>query len=170
MLHQPIRTLVFPSMLLIGIATPTVLYHATQAVHLPSFSGHDFKERTLSRPHDDFIFEFDHIVGELMKTLDELAVSDNTLVIVTGNNALVVTGVAHIRRDHNHDPVRQLRGVKRNNREGRHCHRVPVVVRWRVKIEPGSTSIQIAPQSFAASLLRCEESGNSMRPVDISDS
>lgn len=120
---------------------PFFLYHATQAVHLPSFPGQDFKGKTQSGPHGDFIFEFDHIVGELMKTLDELGVADNTMVIMTSDNGPEVTAVAHMRRDHNHDPARPWRGVKRDNWEG--GHRVPFIVRWPGKIQPGSTSNQI---------------------------
>ena len=37
---------------------PFFLYHATQAVHVPSFPGQDFKGKTSSGPHGDFIFEF----------------------------------------------------------------------------------------------------------------
>ncbi len=120
---------------------PFFLYHATQAVHLPSFPGRDFKGKTQSGPHGDFIFEFDHIVGELMKTLDELGVADNTVVIVTSDNGPEVTSVVHMRNDYNHDPARPWRGVKRDNWEG--GHRVPFIVRWPDKVAQGSTSDQI---------------------------
>jgi hypothetical protein len=43
---------------------PFFLFHATQAVHLPSFPGKEFQGKTKSGPHGDFIFEFDHIVPE----------------------------------------------------------------------------------------------------------
>ena len=76
-----------------------------------------------------------------MKTLDELGVSDNTLVIVTSDNGPEVTAVAHMRRNHNHDPSRPWRGVKRDNWEG--GHRVPFIVRWPGHVAPGSTSDQI---------------------------
>ena len=119
---------------------PFFLYHATQAVHLPSFPGRNFKGKTQSGPHGDFIFEFDHIVGELMKTLDELGIADNTLVIVTSDNGPEVTSVVHMRHDHNHDPARPWRGVKRDNWEG--GHRVPLIVRWPDKVAPNSTTKQ----------------------------
>ncbi len=120
---------------------PFFLYHATQAVHLPSFPGRNFKGKTQAGPHGDFIFEFDHIVGELMKTLDELGVADNTLLIVTSDNGPEVTSVVHMRHDHNHDPARPWRGVKRDNWEG--GHRVPFIVRWPDKVAPNSTTKQI---------------------------
>lgn len=52
---------------------PFFLYHAMQAVHLPSFAAAEFKNKTHIGPHGDFIFELDHIVGELMNHLDRLA-------------------------------------------------------------------------------------------------
>ena len=120
---------------------PFFLFHATQAVHLPSFPGNAFKGKSKSGPHGDFIFEFDHIVGELMKTLNELGVADSTLVIITSDNGPEVSTVYHMRRDHKHDGARPWRGVKRDNWEG--GHRVPFLVRWPGKVAPGSTSAQI---------------------------
>ena len=35
---------------------PFFLFHSTQAVHLPSFAGVDFREKTSAGPHGDFIF------------------------------------------------------------------------------------------------------------------
>ncbi len=120
---------------------PFFLYHAAQAVHLPSFPGKDFRGKTQSGPHGDFIFEFDYVVGELMKTLEELGVADNTLVIVTSDNGPEVTSVVRMRRDHKHDGARPWRGVKRDNWEG--GHRVPFIVRWPGNVATGSTSAQI---------------------------
>ncbi len=65
---------------------PFFLYHATQAVHLPSFPGKDFRGKTKAGPHGDLIFEFDWIVGELTKELDKHGLADNTLVIISSDN------------------------------------------------------------------------------------
>lgn len=120
---------------------PFFLYHATQAVHLPSFPGAEFKGKTQLGPHGDFIFQFDHIVGELMNTLRELAVDNNTLVIVTSDNGPEVTTVNHMRKDYQHDGARPWRGMKRDNWEG--GHRVPFIVRWPGKVAVGTTTDQI---------------------------
>ncbi|MEM8891526.1 MAG: sulfatase-like hydrolase/transferase, partial [Bacteroidota bacterium] len=60
---------------------PFFLYHSMQAVHLPSFAADQFKGKTQSGPHGDFIFEMDYIVGELLDKLDELGLAENTLVM-----------------------------------------------------------------------------------------
>lgn len=120
---------------------PFFLFHATQAVHLPSFPGKEFQGKTRSGPHGDFIFEFDHIVGELTKTLRELGLEENTMVIVTSDNGPEVPTVHHMRKDHQHDGARPWRGVKRDNWEG--GHRVPFVVRWPGKVAAGSKCAQV---------------------------
>lgn len=119
---------------------PFFLYHATAAVHLPSFPGRDFKGKTKAGPHGDFIFEFDAVVGELMKTLDRLGVADNTLVMVTSDNGPETTAVVHMRADYSHDGAKPWRGVKRDQWEG--GHRIPFIVSWPGRIKPGSVGGQ----------------------------
>ncbi len=120
---------------------PFFLFHSTQAVHLPSFPGKDFKGKTKAGPHGDFIFELDAIVGELMKTIKELGVDDNTLVIFTSDNGPEVPTVLNMRKDHQHDGARPWRGVKRDQWEG--GHRVPMIVRWPGVVQPGRTTDQL---------------------------
>ncbi|MCO8121278.1 arylsulfatase [Stieleria sp. TO1_6] len=120
---------------------PFFLLHSTQAVHLPSFPGDQFKGKTDSGPHGDFIFELDYVVGELMKTLDSLGIADNTVVMFSSDNGPEVPTVYHMRHDHNHDGARPWRGVKRDNWEG--GHRVPLLVRWPGHIAANTTSDQL---------------------------
>lgn len=49
---------------------PFFLLHSMHAVHLPSFAAPQFKGSTKAGPHGDFIHQLDHIVGELMATLE----------------------------------------------------------------------------------------------------
>ncbi|HIF40128.1 MAG TPA: arylsulfatase [Planctomycetes bacterium] len=119
---------------------PFFLFHSTQAVHLPSFAGDDFKGKTKAGPHGDFIFELDHVVGELMRALDKHGLADNTLVVFSSDNGPEVPTVISMRGDHQHDGARPWRGVKRDNWEG--GHRVPFIARWPGKIPAGSRSEQ----------------------------
>ena len=120
---------------------PFFLYHATQAVHLPSFAAAEFKNKSQAGPHGDFIFELDHIVGELMKHLDKLGIADNTLVLLSSDNGPETTSVVHMRSDHAHDAAKPWRGMKRDSWEG--GHRVPFIVRWPGKVKPGTSSDQL---------------------------
>jgi len=120
---------------------PFFLYHATQAVHLPSFAGKEFRGKTQTGPHGDFIHQFDWIVGELMRELGKHGLADNTIVIVSSDNGPEIASVINMRADHGHDGARPWRGIKRDSWEG--GHRVPLLVRWPGRIEPGTTSDQL---------------------------
>jgi arylsulfatase A len=119
---------------------PFFLFHSAQAVHLPSFPADRFKGRTKAGPHGDFIFELDYVVGELMRTLEQTGMAENTLVIFTSDNGPETGSVYHMRTDHQHDGARPWRGMKRDNWEG--GHRVPLIARWPGLIKSGSQSDQ----------------------------
>lgn len=121
---------------------PFFLYHAAQAVHLPSFPGKDFRGKSGVGPHGDFIAEFDHVVGALMEELERNGLLDDTLVILSSDNGPETTSVVHMRAEHGHDGARPWRGVKRDAWEG--GHRVPLIVRWPGHVKPGSVTDQLA--------------------------
>ncbi len=120
---------------------PFFLYHATQAVHLPSFAARAFQGKSPAGPHGDFILELDWIVGELTHELERLGVAGNTLLIVTSDNGPETTTVRHMRDDHRHDGARPWRGMKRDAWEG--GHRVPFLVRWPGRVQAGTTCDQV---------------------------
>jgi arylsulfatase A-like enzyme len=119
---------------------PFFLHHCTAAVHLPSFAARELKGNTKAGPHGDYIFEFDYVVGELMKTLDHLGIADNTIIMVSSDNGPETLTVMNMRAGCLHDGAHPWRGFKRDNWEG--GHRVPLIVRWPAKIAPGSTTDQ----------------------------
>ncbi|MFM7182230.1 MAG: sulfatase-like hydrolase/transferase [Verrucomicrobiales bacterium] len=121
-------------------AKPFFLFHSMNAVHLPSFASKEFKGSTKAGPHGDFINELDHIVGDLMKTLDRLGFADNTIVMFSSDNGPEIETVIQMRKDHDHDGARPWHGVKRDQWEG--GHRVPFIVRWPQKIAAGIKSDQ----------------------------
>ena len=120
---------------------PFFLYHSMQAVHLPSFPADEFKGKTQSGPHGDFIFEMDYIVGELLQTLEELGIDENTIVMFASDNGPEVPTVLDMRKTYQHDGARPWRGVKRDQWEG--GHRTPFIVRWPGKVAANSTSDQM---------------------------
>lgn len=120
---------------------PFFLYHSMQAVHLPSFPASQFKGKTNSGPHGDFIFEMDYIVGELLKKLADLGVADNTIVMLASDNGPEVPTVIDMRKTYGHDGARPWRGVKRDQWEG--GHRTPFIVKWPGKVKPNSVVDQL---------------------------
>lgn len=119
---------------------PFFLYHAMNAVHLPSFASKRFRGSTKFGPHGDYLKEMDFIVGELMKSLKRLGMADNTVVILSSDNGPETTTVVDMRNTYSHDGARPWRGMKRDNWEG--GHRVPFIVRWPGKIAARSVSDQ----------------------------
>jgi arylsulfatase A-like enzyme len=121
---------------------PFFLYHATQAVHLPSLPGKDFRGKTQAGPHGDFIAQFDSIVGALMKELEKQGIAERTLVLLSSDNGPEVAAAIHMRADFGHDAAKPWRGVKRDAWEG--GHRVPFIVRWPSRIKGGSKCDHLA--------------------------
>lgn len=80
------------------------------------------------------ITQLDDAFGTLMKTLDEIGVTDSTLVFFTSDNGPEGAGDTGPGRG----LAGPLRGRKRSMYEG--GHRVPGIIRWPDKIEPGSQS------------------------------
>ena len=120
---------------------PFFLFHSMQAVHLPSFPADKYKGKSKAGPHGDFLFEMDDVIGQLLDTLKELKLDDNTLVIFASDNGPEVTNIVYMRKDHGHDGARPWRGMKRDQWEG--GHRTPFIVRWPGKIKAGTTSDQL---------------------------
>ena len=130
---------------------PFFLFHSMQAVHLPSFPSQRFQGATGLGPHADFIVEMDHVVGELMSTLRETGLDQDTLVIFTSDNGPEVGTVIEMRERHQHDGAFPWRGMKRDNWEG--GHRVPTLVRWPQAVKAGGSVDQtICLTDFFATL------------------
>ena len=144
---------------------PFFLYHAMQAVHLPSFPAEDFKGKTKFGLHGDFIFEMDYIVGELLKKLDELGVANNTLVMFASDNGPEVPTVIEMRKTHHHDGARPWRGMKRDDWEG--GHRTPFIVKWPDKVKAGAVSNQLF--SYTDIMATCAEIVNTKLPVNAAE-
>lgn len=127
-----------------GSAQPFFLYFATPHIHHPFTPGARFKGSSEAGPYGDFIQEFDWMVGELMRTLDELQLRDRTLVIVTSDNGGMLNQGGQQAWKAGHRLNGDLLGFKFDAWEG--GHRVPFLARWPGKIEAGSTSDQLLCQ------------------------
>ena len=65
---------------------PFFLYLAPNMPHLPVLASRDFKGRSLRGLYGDVIEELDVMVGQIMNTLEQQGVAQNTLVVFTSDN------------------------------------------------------------------------------------
>ena len=86
------------------------------------------------------ISHMDRSVGRLVALLDELKLTDNTLVIFTSDN-----GTTHLAKQADYEffeSVKPLRGLKGSVYEG--GIRVPMIAKWPGRIQSGSTSDHVS--------------------------
>jgi arylsulfatase A-like enzyme len=108
---------------------PFFLYYAPHNVHAPAIPNSRFAGSSGLSKRADTLVELDWSVGELMKTLERLKLSGNTLVIFSSDNG------AYIIDEKGHRPNGPWRGEKSQLWEG--GHRVPLIARWPGQILPG---------------------------------
>ncbi|MEM7144678.1 MAG: sulfatase-like hydrolase/transferase [Verrucomicrobiota bacterium] len=120
---------------------PFFLFLSTTNIHHPFTPHPRFKGTSECGPYGDFIHELDWIVGEIMHTLEEQGVADDTLVIFTSDNGGMFNVGGQDAWDAGHRLNGELLGFKFGAWEG--GHRVPFIARWPGKIKAGSTSDQL---------------------------
>ncbi|MEI7899766.1 MAG: arylsulfatase [bacterium] len=120
---------------------PFFLYFATPHIHHPFTPGARFKGSSECGRYGDYIQELDWMVGEVLRTLDELKLRDSTLVILTSDNGGMLNQGGQDAWKTGHRLNGNLLGFKFDSWEG--GHRVPFIARWPGQIEAGSTSDQL---------------------------
>lgn len=137
---------------------PFFMYFATNDVHVPRFPHERFRGKNPMGLRGDAIVQFDWTVGQLLKTLDDLGIADNTIIILSSDNGPVVDdGYADeaVAKLGNHRPTGPLRGNKYSAFEG--GTRIPAIVRWPKEIHKAAVSDALVSQidwfaSFASLL------------------
>jgi arylsulfatase A-like enzyme len=150
-------------------AKPFFLYFATHDIHVPRVPHQRFVGISGMGPRGDAILEFDWSVGEIMKTIENLNLSEKTLIIVTSDNGPVVDDgykdqAVELLGDHK--PAGPLRGGKYSLFDG--GTRVVFIARWNGKIKPGSTDALFSQIDLMASFASL--TGQSLSNDDAPDS
>jgi arylsulfatase len=106
---------------------PFFLYHATRGCHFDNYPSKEWAGKSAARTvFSDCMVHMDHVLGELVKTLDETGQLDNTLVFLTSDNGPECEVPPHGRTP--------FRGCKGSTWEG--GVRVPTFAYWRGMIPP----------------------------------
>ena len=137
---------------------PFFLYFASQSIHVPRAPNKRFQGASELGYRGDAMVEFDWSVGELMKTLEKYGLTENTIVIFSSDNGPVYddgyddgTQVKRSSKevDRGHDGSGIYRGGKYQIYEG--GTRVPFIIRWPARIQPGVSDALVNQIDFIAS-------------------
>jgi arylsulfatase A-like enzyme len=148
---------------------PFFLYFATHDIHVPRMPNQRFEGKSGMGPRGDAILEFDWSVGEVMRTVEELGLSENTIIIVTSDNGPVVDDGY---RDQavellgSHKPAGPLRGGKYSAFDG--GTRVVFITSWTGKIKAGESDALFSQVDLMASF--AELTGQTLADGDAPDS
>jgi arylsulfatase A-like enzyme len=148
---------------------PFFLYFATHDNHVPRAPHPRFAGKTTMGPRGDAIVEFDWCVGEILKTLDRLKLTTNTLVILTSDNGPVIDDGYKddaVEKLGSHKPAGPLRGGKYSMFEA--GTRVPFIVRWPGRAKPGVSDALVSQVDLLASFAALN--GQKLAASDAPDS
>lgn len=120
---------------------PFFLYLATTNIHHPFTPAPRFKGTSQCGRYGDFVHELDWMVGEVMATLKQEGLDDNTLVIFTSDNGGMFNAGGQDAWKAGHRLNHDLLGFKFGAWEG--GHRIPFIARWPGTIPASTTSDQL---------------------------
>lgn len=110
---------------------PFFLYYATHNAHEPRVPSAGFRGKSEAGIYGDVIEEFDYCVGRIIETLKSEGLYENTIIIVTSDNApMIKEGYKDgaLENMNGHNPYGNLRGEKYSLHEG--GNKVPFICTW----------------------------------------
>jgi arylsulfatase A len=113
------------------------------SVHVPRAPHEAFQGATSLGWRGDAMVQFDWTVGQIMQALEDNGLAEDTIVILSSDNGPVegdgyADGASGDESSQGHDASGPWRGGKYSIEEG--GTRVPFIVRWPAKIQPGVSS------------------------------
>jgi arylsulfatase A len=143
---------------------PFFLYFPHTMVHVPLFVSDDRYDRD---PHKAYKLAVEHIdwsVGQILETLNELGIDDNTLIVYSSDNG------PWLSKKHHGGSALPLRAGKGTTYEG--GMRVPGIMRWPERIPAGTVCDEVAGTidllPTIASLVGAKLPGHPIDGLDIS--
>ncbi len=144
---------------------PFFLYYAMQQPHVPRTPHPRFVGATDLGARGDVIVEADWCVGQLLNTLEEEELMENTLIIFSSDNGPVLQDGYFDEADTRigeHDPAGGLRGGKYSLFEA--GARVPFATYWRGTIQPSVSEAVVSQIDILNSLAQL--TGSEVRVED----
>lgn len=126
------------------VRRPFFLYLATTNIHHPFTPHPRFKATSQCGLYGDFVHELEWIVGEVLQTLDDLELTERTLVVFTSDNGGMLNNTGQKAWKAGHRLNGKLLGFKFGAWEG--GHRVPFIVRWPGRVPADTESDALISQ------------------------
>ncbi len=133
--------------------SPFFLFFSSHDIHVPRMPHERFQGQSGMSFRGDAIVQLDWNVGKIMKTLDRLNLTENTLVIFVSDNGPVLDdGYDDLANEAlgDHKPAGPYSGGKYTVREG--GTRTPFITYWKGKIQPGISHEMVSTIDLAASM------------------
>lgn len=133
-------------------AQPFFLYLALSDIHVPRMPGTPFRGASELGYRGDAILELDYSVGRIMRTLEYLGLTKNTLVVFTSDNGPVLDDGYQdgaVALSQGHKPAGPMRGGKYSVLEG--GTRLPFIVSWPGRVKRGLSDALISQTDLLAS-------------------
>ena len=137
---------------------PFFLYFSSQDIHVPRAPHPRFRGKSKLTYRGDAMVQLDWAAGEILQSLDQHGLTENTMVIFSSDNGPVYddgyedgttvhTSTQEV--DRGHDASGPYRGGKYQIYEG--GTRVPFIVKWPGRIKPGKSDALVNQIDFIAS-------------------
>ena len=136
-------------------AKPFFLFFASHDLHVPRMPHERFHGKSEMGFRGDSIVQLDWCVGELMKTLERLKLSENTLVVFCSDNGPVMDDGykdGALEKVGNHRAGGPYTGGKYSVYEG--GTRTPFITWWKGKIRPAVSDKMVCTIDLPASLAK----------------
>jgi arylsulfatase A-like enzyme len=130
---------------------PFFLFFSLHDIHVPRVPHPRFVGKTTMGPRGDAIVQTDWCVGKILEKLQELGLSEKTMVLFTSDNGPVMDDGYRDRAVEQlgkHQPAGPFRGGKYSAFEG--GTRVPWIVSWPGHIKPGKSSALVSQVDLPA--------------------
>lgn len=131
------------------------LYYSLTEPHVPRMPSTMFKGKSNLGYRGDAILQIDWAVGEIMRQLSCLGLSENTMVIFTSDNGPVLDDGYEdeaVTRLSGHTPAGPLRGGKYSAFEA--GTRLPWILRWPASVKPGVSDALVSQIDLLASFAK----------------
>lgn len=119
---------------------PFFLYLPLPSPHTPILPTKEWQGKSGLNPYGDFVMMIDDYMGQLLKTIKDAGIEDNTLIIFTSDNGCSPQANFKVLAEKRHNPSYVFRGHKADIFEG--GHRVPFIVKWPEMIRKGTACEQ----------------------------